>query len=137
MQKANLVELAQFATPADQKAAIFEKLSAHLEGFHITSSRVLVAVHVEPEKSKGGILMPQKRIDESRYQGKAALVLKMGPTAFKYDGAYPWEGRVPEIGEWVFHRVSDGWDLDLKGVACRLIESDMVMGIVADPMLIY
>lgn len=135
-QRANLVELAQHSKPDALKAAILDKLG-DLSIFEVLSSQVLVAIYVEPEMTPGGILKPQKRIDESRYQGKAALVLKKGPTAFKYDGAYPYEGRAPEVGEWVFLRTSDAWDLDIKGVACRLIESDLIKGIVADPTVIY
>jgi len=134
--RSNLLELAKFSTPDDLKAHITERLG-DLEFFDVLSSQVLVAIYVEPEKTAGGIIRIDRAIDESRYQGKAALLLKKGPTAFKYDGSYNWEGREPEVGEWVFHRTSDAWDVDLKGIPCRLIDSDLVKGVIDDPSLIY
>lgn len=134
--RSNLAELAKFSTPDELKAHVQESLG-DLEFFEVLSSQILVAMYVEPERTKGGIIRIDRAIDESRYQGKAALLLKKGPTAFKYDGAYNWEGRIPEVGEWIFHRTSDAWDIDLKGIPCRLIDSDLVKGVIDDPALIY
>lgn len=134
--RANLVDFAQHTTADEFKDTVLAKLG-DLSHFQVLSSLVLVCVYVEPEKTKGGIIRPSKNVDESRYQGKCALVLKLGPTAFKYDGSYNWEGPKPETGNWVFFRTSDAWDLDINGVACRLIDSDRIKGIVADPTVIY
>ncbi|HEY6861684.1 MAG TPA: hypothetical protein VI358_18105 [Pseudolabrys sp.] len=134
--RANLVNLAQYTTPSELKDGIHDKLG-NLDGIEVLGSYVLVALYVEPEKTKGGIIRPDRHIDEARYQGKCALVLKKGPTAFKYDGNYEYEGAVPNIGDWVFMRASDAWDCDIKGVPCRMVHSDLIKGIVADPTLIY
>lgn len=135
-RKANLAELAQFASVEDQKTEILRKLG-DLDHVKIYGSDILVAIYVQPEKTAGGIIRIDKSIDEDRWQGKVGLLLKTGPTAFKYDGSYNWEGDKPEVGNWIFMRVNDGWDIDIKGIACRIIDSDFVKGAISDPTLIY
>ena len=104
----------------------------------------MLATSIEQEKTKGGILLPEKRLTESRYQCKSGLVLKIGPTAFKYDGSYPWEGPKPELHDWVFFRASDSWEFGLApngGVtdllSVRLVRSEDIKGILDAPELIY
>jgi co-chaperonin GroES (HSP10) len=134
--RANLVNFAQYQTPQLLKDAINDRLGS-LDGFDVLGDMVLLAVYVEPEKTAGGIIRPNSNVNEAKYQGKCALVLKKGPIAFKYDGNYPYEGPVPNVGDWVFLRVSDAWDIDIKGVPCRMVHSDLIKGIVADPTMIY
>jgi hypothetical protein len=134
--KANLVDLAQYITTPDLKDAILDKLG-NLDGFEVLGYNVLVALYVKPGKTKGGILLTDSAIGEDRFQGKCGLVLKKGPLAFKYQGQFAYEGEAPNIGDWIFMRAADGWDLDLKGIACRMVDSDLIKGIVSDPTLIY
>lgn len=134
--RANLAKLAQYYSPDEFKSGVLADLG-DLSGIQVLSSQVLVCVYVEPEKTKGGIIRIDTNIEEARWQGKVALILKKGETAFKYDGAYPWEGPKPDVGDWVLFRTADAWDLDVKGIPCRLIESDLVKCIIADPTLIY
>lgn len=134
--RANVINLAKCVEPEQQKQAILDKLSC-IE-IDVLSSQVIVATYIEPEKTSGGILLPEKRLDESRFQGKVGLLVKMGPTAFKYDGPYNWEGRAPQIGDWVIYRASDGWENGLSGIFVRWLESgDMIKGIVKDPRVVY
>ncbi len=120
--KANLVDLAQYTATPDLKDAILDKIG-NLDGFDIMGYNVLVALYVKPNKTKGGILLSDQTIGEDRFQGKCGLVLKKGPLAFKYQGQYAFEGPAPNIGDWIFMRAADGWDLDLKGIACRMVDS--------------
>lgn len=131
--RAKTLELSQ-ATNA--KAEVLKQVG-DIDGFDIFNDLVLVGTYITPEKSAGGIIMPNKSLDESRYQGKVGLVLKLGPTAFKYTDRFAYEGRVPEVGEWVVYRTSDAWETFIRGVPCRLIESELIKGIIADPTIIY
>jgi co-chaperonin GroES (HSP10) len=133
--RANVIDLAKCFEPEQQKQAILDKLGG-IE-IDVLSSQVIVATYIEPEKTSGGILLPEKRLDESRFQGKVGLVVKMGPSAFKYDGAYNWEGKAPQIGDWVVYRASDAWENAFGGIFVRWIESDMIKGIVKDPRVVY
>jgi co-chaperonin GroES (HSP10) len=144
---------ARCVTPEDQKAAILADLTPKLADIRVLRNRVLVCTYVEAEVTAGGILKPQSRIDESKYQGKVGLVLKVGPMAFQFDevlediqkvdaqAAFEHHG-VPLVGDWVFFRASDTWDCGLavepgKGVHCRFINDDSIVGVITDPSSIW
>jgi hypothetical protein len=146
---------ARCVTPADQKAAIVRDLGEQVKNITVMRNRVLVCTYVEAEISAGGILKPQSRIDESKYQGKVGLVLKVGPIAFEFDeivrdlnepgadaDAVLAHHGVPQVGDWVFFRASDTWDCGIaveagKGVHCRFINDDSIVGLVTDPSIIW
>ncbi len=136
MRKADLLDFAKFDTPESLKSGIFEALG-DLDRIEVLYSEVLVAIYVQPEKTAGGIILTSKTITEDRYQGVAALVVKRGPTAFKYDGSYDYEGKVPEVGDWVVLRPSDAWSIDVNCVPCRMVDSSLIRATVADPRMVY
>lgn len=137
----NLLKLASSKSPAD---AIWEEVG-DLSGHEVLKDLVLVATYIEPAITKGGILLTEKRLDESRYQGKVGLVLKKGPTAFKYDGAFTYEGPVPQVGDWVKYHPGSAREFFLggpggdgnSGVPCRHISSQLIDAIIADPTKIW
>lgn len=103
-----------------------------LSGIELAQNWVLVGIHVEPEKTKGGIIRPDANRMEDVYQGKLGYVLKMG------DGAFVDDERVsftihPEIGDAILYRASDGFPIDINDIHCRLIEDVHVKAIVGNP----
>lgn len=139
--KATLVELARAKDP---RQTILD-MAGDLSGHQVLKDLVLVATYIEPEKTAGGIIMPEKRLEESRYQGKIGLVLALGPTAFKYDGSFPYEGPIPKVGEWVKYHPSNAREFFLggpggngnSGISCRHISSDLIEAIIDDPKKIW
>lgn len=131
--RAKTLELSQ---AANAKTELLKQVG-DLADEDVLGDLVVVATYIQPEKSAGGIILTSKTIDESRYQGKVGLVLKKGPTAFKYVGSYPYEGVVPEVGDWVLYRTSDGWETFIRGVPCRVIESEFIKARISDPSIIY
>ena len=124
----------------DPRQAIIKEIGkANLDGYRLFDDDVLLGTYVRPEKTKGGIILTSKSKDEDRFQGKVGLLLKCGPTAFKYDrsGAYDFEGDKPAVGDWAVYRASDGWEMALNGVSCRIIRASMLRGIVSDPSSIW
>lgn len=102
--------------------------------------QVLCAVYVRPqvtEPSPGKFVWtPATTQDEDVWQGKALLVLKLGPNAFKGDDSYlratfpPVLGGdgnpvvddkgaeiidVPKVGDWLFARPNDGIPMSVMG----------------------
>ena len=147
--RANLRAIAEAAKhdPAEPLLAAAGDLSDY-EVFH---NLVLVATYVPPPKIMKGpngedieFHSSDRRLDEERFQGKCGLVLKVGPLAFKDDGASKFGGIELKRGDWVWLRPSDGFETFIRdrrksneGLSCRLIEDVFVRGRVSDPSLIY
>jgi len=110
-----------------------------LSRFEVMHNQILVGIYLRPDdhKTAGGILLPQKTLDEDRWQGKVGLVLKKGPLAFVDDGSTNFEGQSVSDGDWVIYRVSDGFPIDVNGTHCRLLEDVHIKGRVPDPSMIY
>lgn len=136
------INLRKFAfEPEQQRAAVLEATAAAVEQMvGPFRNRLLVAVFIQPERTKSGLILPDKTLDEAKYQGKAGLVLKLGPMAFNFDDEV--QARSPEVGDWVFFRAADAWNCGLsigngEGVECRVVFDDCVVGVVEDPELIW
>lgn len=118
----------------DPAKDIVEKVG-DISGFDLFGPKVLVAIYVRPEKTKGGIYLTDKVRDEDLYQGKVGYVLKIGPGAFSDND---WFGDVRvDVGDWVGFRASDGAALVVNGVNCRLLEDVRIYGKASNPDLIF
>lgn len=127
--KINVVELSERNPATSFKDAVLEAIG-DIGGFIVLGSDVLVATYVKPRKTSGGILLPEKSIDEDRWQGKLGLVLKMGESAFKYSGQFAYEGTLPVVGDYVAFHTSDSREIGLRGVSCRTIDASLIRMIV-------
>lgn len=141
-------DLSSCATAEDQKKLLFDIFETALPRMQIFGSDLLVATHVRSKvissiKQVGGAVVQlvgtDKHSQEDLFQGKAALVLAMGPTAFRYDKFNSkWEGPQAKVGDWVMFRFAEaGFDMDICGCYCRFIDSSLVRGVVEDPALVY
>ena len=100
-------------------------------------SQVLVVTYVQPEKTAGGIIIPDKSKDEDRYQGTLGLVVAMGPGAFKDDNIAKFHDVKLKIGNWVLYRPSDGLELFINQTPCRIFEDVHIKMIVESPELYW
>jgi co-chaperonin GroES (HSP10) len=136
-----LRDIAQAAVH-DPKRALLEVVG-DLSGIEVFHNLVLVATYIEPEVTAGGIIKPDRTLLENRFQSKAALVLKLGPLAFKDDNVAKFGGVTLEPGDWVLVRPGDGLELFARspgqkdGASCRLFEDAHIKCKIADPALIY
>lgn len=128
----------KYAFDADeQRKAILRDTEIARSALRMSRNRVLVATYVESETTKGGIIRPQRNLDESRFQGKVGLVLAMGPLAFRFDDPEEYQTPMPAFGDWIFYRASDTFECGFSGVLCRIVTDDAVMGILDNPEVIY
>lgn len=140
--RAKLREIAE-AAQTDPKQALLGSLPKSTTEYEVFHNRVLVATYVAPEKTKGGIIRPDRNLAEDRFQGKVGLVIAVGPQAFVDDGAARFGGVNVKPGDWVTYRPSDGTEVyfvDDNGrdaTPCRLIEDVHILGRTPDPALIY
>lgn len=135
-------DIRSFAEEKDQREALLKATADALGGIELMRNRVLVATYVEPAKTAGGIILPDRALDESRFQGKVGLVLRMGPMAFKFPDEIA--STPPVVGDWVFYRPSDAMEMGIRivgtardGVICRQIFDDNIIGIVDNPDLVW
>lgn len=132
----NIYDLAKRPASVSFKEAAMTALG-NLDGYTVLTSNVLVATYIKPGKTTGGIILPDSSTDEDRWQGKIGLVLKLGETAFKYDGSAFYEGTAPKVGDYVMFHTSDSRELGINGTSCRFVDSSLVRMIVPDPDGVY
>jgi hypothetical protein len=130
------------AAHADPKKALFDAVG-NLDDLEVFHNQVLVATYVPPDRSAGGILYSDRKLDEDRFQGKCGLVLKVGPLAFVDDGHIKFGGVKIERGDWVVAKFSEGWEIfkgeagASDGASVRMFEDSHIRGRVKDPSAIY
>ena len=127
----------------DPRSEILSKVG-NLEGVEVFGSDVLVALYIRPQKTKSGIILADITRDEDRWQGKAGLILKLGPTAYVDDEGNKF--RDIKEGDWVVFRPSDGWPVTINSsanivskdaVSCRVITDINIRMRVSSPDAIY
>ena len=108
-----------------------------------TGWRVLIAPFNPPKKSKGGILLNQKTLDEDAIQTNVGYVLRMGPLAYTDKERYP-TGPWCEEKQWVIFARYAGSRFRLNdekraafGSEVRILNDDEILGTILDPDDIY
>lgn len=127
------LKMAHDVDPADY---LLEKLG-DMSGITLMHNNILVATYVRPERTASGIILADTTRKEDEHQGKAGLVVKLGPLAFKDDAVNKFHGQTLSIGEWVFYRISDGWQMKINGIHCRVFEEAHIRGRLTAPDLIF
>ncbi len=133
----SIAALAGFQDPDEFKSHVLDSLDTILPDVEVMFNMVLLAIYIRPEKTRGGIIRPGQNVEEDAYQGKAGLVIKIGPNAFEDDGEYNFHGQTVEVGEWAVFKVGDAWPLSINGIACRLVRDSGLKLKVKDPSIVF
>lgn len=104
-----------------------------LSTIELFNNQVLVGVYIRPKKTKSGILLADQTTDEDRYQSKVGLLLKKGPNAFEPNSDGWFDGETFNLNDWLVFRPSDGWQVTVHGVLCRILNDTQVKGRVKNP----
>lgn len=145
----------RLAAAENQAKTVLDIIGDSIDHITLTGSDVVLAVYIEKEMSKGGLILPTQRLEESIYQSKVALVVKTGPDAFKFKGSFAWvspekneigkDGKftkayyaraakyTPKVGDWVIHFPTDSKLFGLNGVPCRYALDSSVKMITTRP----
>jgi co-chaperonin GroES (HSP10) len=120
----------------DPREKIFKKVgltkAGTIPGFELLGNRVLLGVYERPNVTKTGIHLADVTRAEDQHQGKAAVVLMKGASAFVSDDYYDFHGENVAVGDWVSLWVSDGRRIVINGQLCRIIrDQDINMKIPA------
>jgi len=106
-------------------------------GFDLYHNQILCAVYIRPEKTKGGIVLPDQHRNEDRHQSKVGLILKVGPDAFVDESGVWFKEVSVKVHDWIVFRPSDGWSITVNGVLCRILKDENVRGRVSHPDLVW
>ena len=124
------------AESEDPKKEIL-KWVGNLKKERLVGDRVMVATYARPSRTESGLYLSDAMTVEDRFQGTVGLLVLMGPTAFKYDGGYQFEGDIPKLGDFVIYRPADGFELAYRKASCRVFRSESIIGVASDPLLYY
>ncbi len=116
----------------DPAQKIMENLGDY-SGVELFGNQVLVAVYIRPQKTKSGIYITDKMVDEDRFQGKVGLLVAAGPQAFTASSDEWFENVEVNPGDWLVFRPSDGWSINVNGVLCRVMSDVQVKGRIDGP----
>lgn len=130
-------DLSKAQTPQQFAEIVMRKVEGCLDKIDLHANWLLVCTYVEPEKTAGGIIRPDKIKQEARFQGKVGLVLKIGPAAFQNDALNDFHGKRAEPGDWVWFRYADSWEIGFAGLSCRIVSDAEVKGTTTDPTLFF
>ena len=108
-----------------------------LSQFELFGNKVLIAVYERPNVTKSGIHLADATVQEDRYQGKAGLVVALGPTAFLSDSNYDFMGQKVQVGDWVAVFVSDGRKLVVNKTLCRIVDDTDIRLKIPAPDVVY
>jgi co-chaperonin GroES (HSP10) len=134
---ASVAMLERLSQAKDPKDGLLSALG-DLSEIDLIGNRLLVAIYIAPEKTKGGLFRATQSIKEDVFQGSVGLVVKKGALCFQDDEASKtyFHGENVEIGEWVVFRPGDGKRVQINGVDCRFIEDIQIDMRIADPEII-
>lgn len=120
----------------DPKAKILEEIG-DVSAFEVFNNQILVAVYIRPQKTKSGIFLTDKTTEEDRFQSKVGLIVAAGPDAFNDESGEWFKGATVNVHDWVVFRPSDGWNVTVNGVLCRMMQDVQVRARVAHPDVAY
>lgn len=126
----------------DPRDALLRKVG-ELPDDIVWKNQVLCAVYERPDvKTRGGLLLPDSNREEDRFQGKVALIIKLGPDAFVDDEKWTFKHK-GVVGDWIWFRTSESHAFTLntefasKGILCRVIDDDQIRGRLPHPDMIW
>lgn len=134
-----IVKMRQIADSSDDPKEVLKKALGPdaMKDYTVLHSQVLCATYVRPGKTKGGIFMPDKVVEEDRWQGNIGMVIALGNGAFKDDSVAQFHGEKLKIGDWVMYVPADGVSLFINSVPCRLFQDTRILMKVTNPEIYY
>jgi co-chaperonin GroES (HSP10) len=109
----------------DPKQKILDEIG-DISNIEIFNNNILVAVYQRPAKTKSGIFLTDKTTEEDRFQSKVGLLVKIGPRAFEPNDEGWFDGVKFDLNDWITFRPSDGWNITVNGVLCRMLSDTQV-----------
>ena len=97
-----------------------------------TGWRILVLPHRGQGKTKGGVLLSDKTVEETQIATNVGLVLAIGPDAYNDKDRFP-NGPWCKEKDWVIFARYAGSRLNIEGGELRILNDDEILGTTDDP----
>ena len=97
-----------------------------------TGWRLLVLPHKGKGKTKGGVILSYKTVEETQIATNVGLVLKGGPDADNDANRYH-NGQLCKEKDWVIFSRYAGSRPNIEGGELRILNDEEVLGVVEDP----
>ena len=97
-----------------------------------TGWRMVVLPFKGVEKTKGGLLLTDKAIEEQQLTTNVGLILNMGPDAYADKNKFP-NGPWCKNGDWVVFARYAGSRVKIEGGEIRILNDDEVLAKLKDP----
>ena len=97
-----------------------------------TGWRIVVLPYKGVEKTKGGLLLTDKAIEEQQLTTNVGLILNMGPDAYSDKTKFP-NGPWCKKGDWVVFARYAGSRVKIDGGEIRILNDDEILSTVEDP----
>lgn len=121
-------------TEGAARARVREPVEPFIASVDMLLNLVLVVMYTRPKVTAGGILRTDESQDEDIWQGKAGLVVKLGPTAFMERGEFAFDPTIAiKENDWVFFSPQAGRLIEIGGVKCKVLPDTAIMGRLRQP----
>ena len=97
-----------------------------------TGWRILVLPHRGKGKTKGGVILSDKTVEETQIATNVGLVLAVGPDAYNDKERFP-NGPWCKEKDWVIFARYAGSRLNIEGGELRILNDDEILGTTDDP----
>ena len=97
-----------------------------------TGWRLLILPHKGKGKTKGGVYLTGKTVEESQIAANVGLVLKVGPDAYNDKDKFP-NGPWCKKKDWVLFARYAGSRINIDGGELRVLNDDEILGTIEDP----
>ena len=97
-----------------------------------TGWRLVVLPYRGVGKTKGGVLLTDKAVEEQQIASVCALVLEVGPDAYADKEKFP-NGPWCKKGDWVIIARYAGSRIKIEGGELRILNDDEILGTVDSP----
>jgi len=97
-----------------------------------TGWRLLVLPHRGQGKTKGGVILSDKTVEETQIATNVGLVLAIGPDAYNDKERFP-NGPWCKKNDWVIFARYAGSRLNIEGGELRILNDDEIQGTTDDP----
>mgnify|MGYP003135946981 CR=1 FL=1 len=130
MTKTNVIPNKVFAL--EQKNKKNDKRTEHQKLPKPSGWRLLVMPFKLKEKSKGGVILTDKIVEESQWSTNVGLVMDMGDLCYKDQEKFP-TGPWCKKKDWVLFGRYAGARIKIDGGELRLLNDDEIMAVIEDP----